>query len=476
MILWDRRRAWINVGLAGLEMTLLASLVMWLFGPPAAFDPLSLVANLWVLQSLWMIVLDLFDLVELDEGAYRWAVVIAMAVTSPLLVRLLAYAHLPAGNPAWLTDAWAGLFDWNAGPPNEFLAILVNFLLWVRALQADRRNLYFLSLSHRVRWMWLFVVGAAALAAARTGYDPMPVVLVSFPAGLMVLIIGRIEEKSGTVATAGRDLSWGHLAQCLLFTLVIAVLGWAPQLLPFDVLQGWAEIVLSFIFFIVMQGILLLVFLVYPVIVGAIEAIYNLFEPADGGPRPYFGPPELLQRDTAPPVLEGVTELPLWAVTLFRFAGILFLVGIAVLIVLLVARTIRPRRRRRRREDESVVRGGGDALLRRGLEQLRDVIDMARRIGVNQQLLAAISVQNIYANLSRIAANRGHPRRTYQSPDRYLPDLVEAFGGHPAALTRITNAYMRVHYGDQTITRADLRQIQADYQSVRSQQQHHTGD
>lgn len=471
MILWDRRRAWLNAGLAGLESALLATLVLWFFRRPAIFEPLRLAVQLWVLQCFWMVVLDLFDLVDLSTRAYRRAVLLGIVITSPLLVRLLAYAHLPAGSPAWAALAWDGLFDWHDGVPNELMAILVNFLLWARAMQADRRNLYFLSLSNRVRWMWLLVVGVSVLAATRTSYNPMPVLLFSFPAGLIVLIIGRIEEKSGSVATAGRELSWGHLAQFLLFTLIVAFLGWAPQLLPVNLLLGWAEAVLSFIFFIVMQGVLLFVFLLYPVVVRAIEALYTLFRPSasgDGGVDPYFAPPELLPHETDPPVLETIMELPVWVVTAMRFAGILLLVSLAVLVVLVAARTLRPRRRRRRREDELVGKGGGQALFRRGLEQLRDVIDMARRIGVNQQLLAAISVQNIYANLSRIAANRGHPRRTYQSPDRYLSDLIDAFGGYTEPLTRITDAYMRVHYGDQTITRADLRQVQADYQTIRT--------
>ncbi|MCU0523174.1 MAG: DUF4129 domain-containing protein, partial [Anaerolineae bacterium] len=95
-------------------------------------------------------------------------------------------------------------------------------------------------------------------------------------------------------------------------------------------------------------------------------------------------------------------------------------------------------------------------------------LELVRRTGVGQQLLAAISVQNIYANLSRLATARGYPREPHQAPDQYLPELVVAFRGYQDALERITDAYMRVHYGDHDIAKEDLRRIQEDYRAIRS--------
>jgi len=94
-----------------------------------------------------------------------------------------------------------------------------------------------------------------------------------------------------------------------------------------------------------------------------------------------------------------------------------------------------------------------------------------RRFGFGRQLLAAISVQNMYANLSRVASRRGYARHPAQPPDDYLPILVQAFGGHEEPLSRITEAYMRVHYGDQPVTRADLTQLRRDYDEARAAEQ-----
>jgi hypothetical protein len=94
-----------------------------------------------------------------------------------------------------------------------------------------------------------------------------------------------------------------------------------------------------------------------------------------------------------------------------------------------------------------------------------------RRFGVSRQLLAAVSVQNIYANLCRLARQRGYPRRPAQPPDAYLPVLTQAFAGHEEALERITAAYMRVHYGDRSVSMDELSALRADYRAVREGEQ-----
>jgi hypothetical protein len=116
--------------------------------------------------------------------------------------------------------------------------------------------------------------------------------------------------------------------------------------------------------------------------------------------------------------------------------------------------------------DETITLGGG--MLKRGVQWLRDLSNLVRRYGLSRQLLAAISVQNIYANLCRIATRRGYPRHRAWPPDDYLPTMKKAFGPEAEkALSRITLAYMRVHYGDKPIGVAELTQLQKDYHLAR---------
>jgi hypothetical protein len=93
---------------------------------------------------------------------------------------------------------------------------------------------------------------------------------------------------------------------------------------------------------------------------------------------------------------------------------------------------------------------------------------LARRYGIGRSLLAAISVQNLYANITRLASKRGFPRPPATPPDRYLPTLEQAFPNSEAELARLTNAYMRVHYGEVPATDEEMQQLRDDYAHVRA--------
>src|SRR5690606_1948938 len=93
-------------------------------------------------------------------------------------------------------------------------------------------------------------------------------------------------------------------------------------------------------------------------------------------------------------------------------------------------------------------------------------LNLLTRHGAGRQLLDAISVENIYANLVRLARQRGYPRRPSQPPEHFLPTLALAFPGHDERLARITAAYLRIHYGEQPITAGEMDQLRADYAAV----------
>ena len=122
----------------------------------------------------------------------------------------------------------------------------------------------------------------------------------------------------------------------------------------------------------------------------------------------------------------------------------------------------RRRRRRRSRWRWTAIFCGAS------WDRLRDLANLAQRFRPGQGLLDAISVENIYANLSRTARERGFPRQPSQPATRYLPDLVRAFPGCADEATRITNAYERVHYGDRRPSAEELAQVRADYKTMQA--------
>jgi hypothetical protein len=98
--------------------------------------------------------------------------------------------------------------------------------------------------------------------------------------------------------------------------------------------------------------------------------------------------------------------------------------------------------------------------------RLRDWLALLGRYGAGSRLLDAVTVENIYANLVRLARRKGFPRRPDQTPDGYLPQLQLAFPAHDAELLAITRLYTRVRYGEHAPSAEDLRAVRAAYATI----------
>ena len=67
------------------------------------------------------------------------------------------------------------------------------------------------------------------------------------------------------------------------------------------------------------------------------------------------------------------------------------------------------------------------------------------------------------------ASGEGLAQAENESPHVGLIEIHEqAFGDHQGALSRITTAYMRVHYGDRTVGFRELASLRRDYDEVRT--------
>ena len=250
---------------------------------------------------------------------------------------------------------------------------------------------------------------------------------------------------------------------------VVVVVLWGLGLTLLAAPAGWLASFLDTVFGLillgVMQVVLVIVFLLYPLLLRGIGFFIRALDVQAVEPPSLYEPGDLLSQET--PLLRRLVELPPWVLDLLRAGAlVLVLVGTALLVAL-VWRAARPRRRGHRPQEQSRWAIPDGAFLRQGLARLQDALAQAMVIGIGHQLLAATSVRNIYANLTRLATQRGYPRQKHQPPDHYVGEMAKAFGGFEQPLQRITAAYMRVHYGDHPIERGELAQIQSDYREIR---------
>ncbi len=149
--------------------------------------------------------------------------------------------------------------------------------------------------------------------------------------------------------------------------------------------------------------------------------------------------------------------------TFRRFVSLLDQIGgvqmcVSVLVVLIVVAlivlTIRRQQRATQSDPEEREDLDGDALaglrdmFRWGRDAFNSALHTINRFGVGRDLFAALTVRRIYAQMVKTATEEGYPRAVSQTPYEYRDTLAEAFPAGQEAAGIITEAYVRVHYGE----------------------------
>lgn len=480
MLLTDRRRGLIYFCLAGMEMTWFTPFFLIFYHPVDGRGPFVSLLELFGVLLAFMLTLELLNLLQVDWPFYELAVVGLIVFSSLLFVRVWQYAGMPLGNLGWLLNTLVALFNFQQGVRPELVLILTSVVLWQRAANATSRDIAFFSVGVNFRLGVLLLILSASLLNYFTAQNTLPFLWLYFGLGLTAVALVRTHERASGAQSAGSLLSPRRLGQLLLavgITVGIAA-GLSLLITPDRVnaaLAAWLKPLWTVLRPVVQLLLQVLFWLLEPVIAWLAGLLTWLLAGVD-----WSAAEELLralrESTSAQPVAESGEvvpfTLPPWVWIALRYLFVLLAIVVALGLVLLFLDRIRIKPGREEAEEESgeeITLGG--STLGRGVQWLRDMAGLVRRFGLSRQLLAAISVQNIYANLCRLARQRGYPRRPSQPPDDYLPVLARVFAGQEEALGRITTAYMRVHYGDQPVSAAELLQLRQDYQHVRKAEQ-----
>lgn len=468
MLLTNRRTALLYLCLAGMEAAWL--LPPWLLVYRAAPGVWASYAILLAALLAWMLALELASRAGIESPWYDLVALVAMAFTSLLAVRLALYRDWPGFGLGWLVRALADTANYTGGIPPAPVLIGFNLFLWQRATAATSRDLSFFSVGVAFRLRMLLLITGGAFCTALRGVNLLPLLWLYFALGLSAVALARISEKASEAQSAGSPLPLQRLSQVLLavgLTIgVVSALSFAYTpagvrgfLHLFDPLWQLLRPAL-------LALLVLLARLLNPLLLWFERAVINFLNAR--GELPEIALPAAPTGEQTNPF----EQVPPWIGAILVDAAIIVgivLATIAVLVVLLLyLERVRASGRRAEAEEErgeAITLGGG--ILRRGLDALRNASRLIGRFGMGRQLLAAVSVQNIYANVCRLASQRGHPRPAAQPPDDYLATLARIFPGYDDALARITAAYMRVHYGDRAVSMAELAQVREDYRAVR---------
>lgn len=211
----------------------------------------------------------------------------------------------------------------------------------------------------------------------------------------------------------------------------------------------------------ILSGVVFLVaFLMTPifVVVGAlIEWVVNAMQ-SSGMLEEIVTPEvmELAQGDPNQQATELERAFQRLLAFLDRFGGIQVCVSAVVILIVVavIVLTIRRQQRASHGDPEEREDLDGDALaglrdmFRWGRDALNNAFNTIGRFGVGRDLFAALTVRRAYAQMVRVAAKGGFPRAVSQTPYEYQAILNTAYPEELAAVDAITQAYVRVHYGE----------------------------
>jgi hypothetical protein len=177
---------------------------------------------------------------------------------------------------------------------------------------------------------------------------------------------------------------------------------------------------------------------------------------------------KMLEGFQLPPVLAGLLDSLALSKPIILWGVILLFVTI---ILMIARRQVFREQAESEAEYEQLAEQEGflDQLrksLRRRLGKMADSLDQALRLRSARQVLAAARIRRIYAHLMNLSQKLNQPRPLSRTPLEFLPDLEALLPGMKGELGLITEAYLKVRYGDLPEVSEDVDAVEQAWQRV----------
>ena len=416
----------------------------------------------------------ILDRLQIDLLYQRAILIVAVVITTPLIIHSLLYPSYGWLDWGWLGKTGEALLSFYSLPPAAGISAIVLFLWW-RGISIGQRNLTFQGVAFSFRLGVLLLIFSTPLLFILS-YDSTILILPFFFFSLMAVALARVEEVNQAKGGMGAPFNFTWLAILLGSIVVVLATAWLISHIysveGFSQVLRWLQPVFDPLLRVVGYVLILLIRLLEPLLrwffgifQGAFESLAQSVESLEN-----LGPLPLPDLPTTEP-----TQPPRLLMDISRYVC-LSLLGVGVLMAL--ALTLRRRRDRRRRGDEireslwssAAFADGMLNSLRDGWDRFKDMAGLVGRFGSGMRLYAAVSIRKIYANMARLAERQGFPRQPAQTPYEYLPALGLAFPDCQAEAAAITEAYVEVHYGEVPESLRELQRIREYWGQIRERE------
>jgi len=425
--------------------------------------PYSTALTLGILVLAVIYFSRILDRLQLDLLYQRGILIVAVVITTPLIIHFLLYPNYGWFDWGWLGKAGESLLHFYSLPPEAGISAVALFLWW-RGISIGQRNLTFQGIAFSFRLGVLLLVFSMPLLSISATYNSTMFILAFFFFSLMAVALARVEEVNRAKGGVGAPFNLTWLAILLGSIAAVLVTAWLVSQVysieGFSQVFRWLRPVYDPLLKVVEYILTLLLRLLSPFLQWLLRILQEGFASLTQNVEDF--------NLTPVPPLEFQEEEPIKTPRLLMDALryiCLGLTGAGILAALALG--LRRRLDRQRRGDEireslwssAALTDGMLNSLRDGWDRLKDMAGLVGRFGPGMRLYAAVSIRKIYANMARLAAKQGFPRQPAQTPYEYLPALGLAFPDCQAEATAITEAYVKVHYGEVTESLRELQRI-----------------
>jgi hypothetical protein len=379
---------------------------------------------------------------------------------------------------SWLRRFVSEVSDILQRIPVSLVVFFMGLYLWWRGIELAQQALSIESVGFSFRvgivaFLWLFLARMFFFAT-----DAVPYALLYFLVGLMVMGLARIEDvgRSHIGIHSPFNAAWltilagSALAVSALSVLMVNVFSFRNIAAMVQVLQPAIALIARVTRPIQMMAARLLQW-VLSWLIGIFARLFGGSEvwPDDEASRELAEFLEELQQMQPAQSTPVVWRLVQAGVLVLGFLFVLTFMAFSI------GRVQRALRDGREAEHETVWDKEREA------EDMRDAMGsrwrrwreglMARLAWLRGEEYSLASIRTTYVSLTRLAAVSGYPRREAETPYEYVTTLLEAFPGSAEEVQLITDAYVRVHYGERAFSAQYDQRVRDSWLAIRARQE-----
>ncbi len=432
------------------------------------FVALSLLTSYWLARIL--------EFLRLTPAAQRVSQVVLLVVLIAVgLLWVMPYVArtIPGATGSGLAGIPLGV-SFLLSP--HFLTGLAVVLIWRRGTQLARIAVGPIAVQRTFRTGLLVLLFVGVIGSGIGSGIPAFAVLLFLLAAMISMASARLSSLS--VLRGGRGVPFDRgwlLNLTLMAVLVLFVIGVAALITGTVLSEFVARLFLGIIgilAFLIMLILEPLIMLLLPPLSWLLERFAALISGV-----PLMEESEVRMPDVQMLVeeLAAETTQPAWVEILNSAMAVLIIGGGIFLLAVIVLASLRQTLSRRRAsmllesDQFSVIDSPGHFMRVALQEQVDRFADRISRLRPATQLLGAFRIRLVYAKLMALSSRRGTTRPRATTPTEFLPTLEDAFPENRDDLRIITNAYLRIRYGELPETQQEIDMVETAWDRICAQ-------